>query len=75
MFIGKETELKFLNDKHTDACATSLLCCAAGGVSAKPMVIDEFLYMCRGNKSPGARYRQTPPITAPQGETSSMLAA
>ena len=20
MFIGKETELKFLNDKHTDAC-------------------------------------------------------
>ena len=55
MFIGKETELKFLNDKHTEACATSLLCCAAGGVSAKPMVIDEFLYMCRGNKSPGAR--------------------
>lgn len=50
MFIGKETELKFLNDKHTDACATSLLCCAAGGVSAKPMVIDEFLYMCRGKQ-------------------------
>ena len=55
MFIGREAELKFLNDKHTDACAASLLCCTAGGVSAQPMVIDEFLYMCRGNKSPGAR--------------------
>lgn len=55
MFIGKETELKLLNDKHTDACAASLLCCTAGGVSAKPMAIDKFPYMCRGNKSPGAR--------------------
>ena len=52
MFIGRETGLKFLNDKHTDACVASLLCCAAGGVPAKPIVIDEFSYMCRGTKVP-----------------------